>query len=347
MKKIFVSYSSFDEQIVSLFIEKVLCAGSGVDKDDIALSTIGDAAEENEDNGCLDILMQSKICFLMVSDNYRKCEACLQEMSVAFMKNDVIKKILLLSGFSQKRIGYFSLVQGAPISDADGLDSIHDLLVETYSTRVQTAFWNRCKNEFLAELHLSGDFSNHNGMVIRDDEVMDILDMREAFERHINSYTATINSFTEELQAFTHKLSGMTQSLSQLNSNPQNFTPNKVRNILLDGAEQNNRLAQFFENNIPALQNDFDAAMKYAIMLQQSIKSDPVVKAQNKEQCGLLISSLVSSRDEIRSFRNALSEMVDLDNTYRKSKLRLIKAVDKMLDMLAFCVSRANDYQLS
>jgi len=349
VKKVFVSYSSLDEQVVSLFIDKVICDGAGLDKEDILFSAREIFATENDRHSYFEGLKQCRICFFMVSDNYRKSEECLQEMGSLITWNDIIRKIIIMPDTSFDRIGYLSLHDGISISNADGLDAVHDLLVDACDTRVQTAFWNRSKAVFIEKLSGLVGPSNRNEVVVFNDgrEELDLLDMREAFDKYLSSYTTTVNAFAEEIKIFTQKLNEMSQALTLLNRNPEAFTPSRVRRILLDGAEQNDKLAAFFENNTPSLQNDFDAAMKYAIMMQESGAFDAAVKAQNREQCRILISTLVSLRAEVRSFRDAMSDIVDLDKTYRKSKLRLIKAVDQMLDVLAFCVSRANDYQLT
>ena len=156
-KKVFISHASEDKQIVSLFVDQILCAGSGVNIEDVIYTSRDDSGVVNgyDIPSCIkDGIKQAAIFFMMVSEKYKESEVCLNEMGAAWMRDELPKKILLMPGSGFNKIGWLmSLSKGTELSDSSGLDALHDQIIDILSTRIQTATWNRCKEVFLNKLN--------------------------------------------------------------------------------------------------------------------------------------------------------------------------------------------------
>ena len=82
-KKVFISHAAIDQQIVSLFVDQIICFGSGISIEDVVYTSREDSGIINGDDIPLSIKDGIKECmlfFMMVSDGYKKSEVCLNEM---------------------------------------------------------------------------------------------------------------------------------------------------------------------------------------------------------------------------------------------------------------------------
>lgn len=350
-KKIFISHASADEKVVSLFIDQILVAGSGVKLEDVVYTTRVDTSIANGEDIPATIRKELKECDLfvmMVSNHYRNSEVCLNEMGAAWMRENLPKLILLLPGIGFERIGWLmSLSKGTQLTDADGLDQIHDQIVELTATKVKTATWNRSKTHFLDQIHAydaptaAGTDSPIAVVQFEEEEEMDILDMREGFETHTNSYSSILILFSDAMNEYSEQLSNMTKKLNNLQLNPQSMTPTQLRGVFVKGAQHTDDLSCLYEEKTPELRYHFDKSIEYAIKLQQAAVNDEV-KEDNKMQFKKLVDTMISAREELNGFRKSLDEPIVLDKHFKKSQLRLRVAMDNFLEVVSFCISRSS-----
>lgn len=353
-KKIFISHASVDEQIVSLFVDQVLCNGSGIKIEDIVYTSREDSGIVNGDDIPLSIKDGIKECmlfFMMVSDGYKKSEVCLNEMGAAWMRDDLKKKIILLPGVDFNEIGWLmSLNKATKILDSSGLDAIHDQIENLLSIKVQTATWNRCKETFIKRVQelISNDTESSvacSDTTVNDDE-MDLLDLRDKFNESNYLSIEIINALSGELGNYSTKMKSSTTKLNKIAANPKIYSTAQIRGVLFKCANDMDHLSAFYETKIPLLKDYFDHFIEYASMMNQFPCSDDI-KDANRQATKTMIDNMIGAKDEITKFKSTLAELADIDKTLKKSKNRLVDANQQLLDVISFCISRATDYLIS
>ena len=97
-KRIFISHSSKDKQIVSNFIDHILCLGIGINRTDIFCTSIEDIAIRNGEDIRAHIqgnIRCADFSFLLISDNYKSSEICLNEMGAVWAYDSNVRLYLL------------------------------------------------------------------------------------------------------------------------------------------------------------------------------------------------------------------------------------------------------------
>ncbi len=86
--RIFISHSSKDRKIVKHFKEKILQLGLKLDADEIFCTSVDDTGIKSGDDFPLEIkrnIKNSTFIILIITDNYKKSEMCLNEMGAAWI----------------------------------------------------------------------------------------------------------------------------------------------------------------------------------------------------------------------------------------------------------------------
>lgn len=210
MAKIFISHSSEDKEVVGLFKNIILNVGLGISDNDIAYTSAPET--DVPTGGSIPKYIKANIAdsdfvFLMISDNYRKSEVCLNEMGTAWALDKNVKP-LLLDNVSSKSVGWlYGMNLCAKIDDADRLDELRDEFLEKYSSRPKTAVWNRQKAEFLAKMATLTQ--NDTALIcitpIEEGEELGLLDYREAFDNHLNLFIQIAGVLTDEMNQLNDK----------------------------------------------------------------------------------------------------------------------------------------------
>lgn len=354
--KVFVSHASADKDLVSLFIDRVIVAGSGVKLEDIMYTSRGDTGVVNGEDIPETIkkgILECGLFFMMVSDNYRNSEVCLNEMGASWMRSDLVRKIIVLPNTGFDKIGWLlSLKKGTKIDDSEGLDMIHDEVVHLAGASIKTATWNRIKAEFLAGLTKTEKGSPNAGSAgsvatppSGDESEMDLLEKHEHFGTNKDAYLFVIRTLTDATEHYNGVIVAMTRKLNHLQDNPQPFSASQVRGIFQGGTAETIRLSEVYEQQSPLLKEHFDQTIKYAILLRDS-NLDAEAKKNDREQCQVLIDSMINTRDKIQSFRNELEKSSNIDKGFFKATERLKKALDGVLEVFAFCVTRVEQYRV-
>lgn len=357
MKKIFISHSSDDEKVVSLFVDKILKAGCGVDADVIVYTSreeTGVVNGEDIPDAIKNGIRESALFFMMVSENYRKSEVCLNEMGAAWIMDGLVRKIMVLPGAGFDKIGWLmSLKKGTKLDDKEGLDKIHDEVLHVLGCPLHTATWNRSRDEFLAELtklaNEAAPMSPEEASLVpmeAGEEEYDLLDMRDGFESNMKAHVEVLNALSTATKHYSEIINHMTDRLNQLRANPGGFSASQVRGVLLNGTIETNQLAGTYEQQAPLLRNHFDLAIKFGIMMQES-GVDEATKKTNRESFKTLIEAMINAKDEFASFRNVISGTNNVDKGFKKANTRLKKALDGLLDVVSFCISRAGEYRMA
>lgn len=152
--KIFISHASIDKRIISQFVDKILTLGCKIDGTDIYCTSIdGLGIKTGVDfrDHIKTSLQVSDFVLLMVSQNYKLSEVCLNEMGAAWVLDKrVIPIIVDAIDFDEMGVVY-KVKQGMKIKDDARLDELYAELLEYYDIKQDMKIWNRHKREFISQ----------------------------------------------------------------------------------------------------------------------------------------------------------------------------------------------------
>lgn len=151
-KKIFISHSSMDKAIVTQFVDHILQLGSNIQTKDICCTSIEEMGIKNGEDIRRHIYTNIKstdFSFLLISQNYKESEICINEMG-AVWAYDANVRLYLLPNITFKSIGWLCDVRQAEfINSAIALDILHKELIEYYSLQDDIATWSRQRETFI------------------------------------------------------------------------------------------------------------------------------------------------------------------------------------------------------
>jgi len=134
---IFVSHSSADKDVVTIFVEKLLRLGLNITKENIFYTSnysTGLKAGDHIPDSLKVALSKMTLFIQFISDNYRQSEVCLNEMGVAWYllpKNAIITLLLPGVGFSQ--IGFLNAQSiGIKLDDKDNMFKLFDDFADNF-----------------------------------------------------------------------------------------------------------------------------------------------------------------------------------------------------------------------
>jgi hypothetical protein len=97
-KRIFISHASKDGVLIGKFVDSIFLLGMGMNSETIAYTSREDTgvpAGESIPQSIQNNIACADIVLLMISDNYKDSEVCLNEMGAAWALNKYIIQILL------------------------------------------------------------------------------------------------------------------------------------------------------------------------------------------------------------------------------------------------------------
>lgn len=352
-KKVFISHASADKEIVSLFVDKILIAGYGLQQEDIFYTSREDTGVANGRNIPQEIkamLSECGLYFLMISDNYRKSEVCLNEMGAAWMVDDKKLKIIMLPNTDFDKIGWILKLNKASDSlNEEHLDNIRDMLIDTFGQKNKTGTWNANKKAFLKEIEVVNPDKADvvlEEVVPESDEELDLLTIRERFDENMSAHNVAILKLTASLTGYTKKIQTGTKQLNTYSVNPSAFSTSQVRGIFARLAKETNEMADINEEQTPLLKNHFDLAVKYGLMLQGK-DIDAATKEDNKNQFRTLLETIRTAREQLNDYKDTIEGIVDLDRSFTKAKNRLKKTLYEQIKAFSFCITRGEEFLLS
>lgn len=150
--KIFVSHSSKDKEIVSEFCDRILRLGIGISVNDIFCTSIEDMDIKNgEDirNHIKDNILSADFSFLLISDNYKESEICLNEMG-AVWTNDGNVRYYLLPNTGFDKIGWLCDTKKAEqLTNEIALDKLYKELTSFYMLDRELDTWSTQRVTFI------------------------------------------------------------------------------------------------------------------------------------------------------------------------------------------------------
>ena len=151
-KKIFISHSSKDSQLVSNFVDHILCLGIGINRNDIFCTSIEDVAIRNGEDirkHIQDNIRCADYSFLLISDNYKASEICLNEMGAVWAYDSNVR-LYLLPDTNFNIIGWLCDTRKAnKITDSVALDLLYKEMCEYYSLPDNFRNWSQQREIFI------------------------------------------------------------------------------------------------------------------------------------------------------------------------------------------------------
>ena len=149
---IFISHSSKDKEIVSEFCDRILRLGIGIEVNDIFCTSIEDMNIKNGDDIRKHIkenILSADFSFLLISENYKKSDICLNEMG-AVWANDNNVRCYLLPNTDFEQIGWlYDNKQAERLTDQVALDKLYNELVNFYNLAGRIETWSRQRETFV------------------------------------------------------------------------------------------------------------------------------------------------------------------------------------------------------
>ena len=150
--KIFISHSSQDKKIILEFFDHILQLGIGVDARDIFCTSIEELGIKNGNDIRVHIrnnIQASDYSFLMISNNYKQSEICLNEMGAVWAYNNNVR-YYLLPGTELDSVGWLCDPKKADAIDSPiALDAIRQELLEYYQLPDNGIEWSRHRQTFI------------------------------------------------------------------------------------------------------------------------------------------------------------------------------------------------------
>jgi phage anti-repressor protein len=158
-RKIFISHSSKDKDVVENFTKNILRSGMGISDEDIfCTSNVGTDIQTGEDirKHIKENLKYCDYVFLMISKNYNESVVCLNEMGAAWVLDKQVKPLLLPETTIEKDLGWiFHTNIASKIEERATLDKLYDELCKRYSIEKKAENWGRDAESFLQCLKTS------------------------------------------------------------------------------------------------------------------------------------------------------------------------------------------------
>ncbi|MCH2488714.1 MAG: toll/interleukin-1 receptor domain-containing protein [Flavobacteriales bacterium] len=154
--KIFISHSSKDKYLVDAFVEKILISGCGINEKNIFCTSIeGLGIKTGNDfrNHILSELLTSDYSFLLISNNYKKSDICLNEMGASWALKNLDVKPFLFPNVDFNSIGtLYNVKQASRLNDSFALDNLFEELTNRYEITKSITRWNKFKLNFIESI---------------------------------------------------------------------------------------------------------------------------------------------------------------------------------------------------
>lgn len=151
--KIFISHSSKDKLIVDAFVENILILGCGISEKNIFCTSIDGLGIKNGNDfrqHILNELQSSDYSFLLISNNYKKSDICLNEMGASWAIKNLEVKPFLFPNIDFDSIGtLYSVKQVSRLNNGVDLDELFEEITLKYGINKSTTRWNKYKFDFL------------------------------------------------------------------------------------------------------------------------------------------------------------------------------------------------------
>lgn len=350
-KRIFISHASKDKELIGKFVDSILLLGMGVDSETIAYTSREDTGvppgesipEFIQSNiACADIVL------LMISDNYKDSEVCLNEMGAAWALNKYIIQILLPNTSFDKLGWLCSLDKAIKIDNPESIDILSEVVTDRLDISIKPTVWNRNKTAFTSYCTtLTTTLPAIIESKVVDDmepdaEEFGFLDYKELLESEVLESNKVCLIITEAQQECTLGIEANTAKLNGLN--PQYPNVAQVKGIMVATARVMDKLSDVQENNTYLLKQHFFRMVDIA--LKMSSVSIPTTEEDMKtgfDSVRELLTAINGAKLGLVSFKTAVDELPKAESTIIKARKRLSSSLNDLLIVLDECLAKGQE----
>lgn len=331
MPKVFISHSSADKEIVLLFKDVILKAGIGLSDADIFFTSspeTGVPIGKNIPEYIKTNLRDCDYAFLMISENYKRSEVCLNEMGAAMVLGKRLFPILLYD-YSFDKVGW--LIDRdlcVRIEDEGRLDEIRDVF-NSNGLPSRTSVWNRARNEFIQKLSQS---EKTEDVVVKGllDYQIAINDSQEKYNKNMDCLNSTINASKNTAKCL-------------IEAHNASFDIQERKQLLEKLAVALNRWADEMDRLLPTV---FDSLMSSLDSVAEIIKMTSV-SSKDKEywmsQVRWFLKQCEDNRKIVECDRQMIQSQVDMVTEQIVAKNRVLKGYDFLFDTFDMAVKKINE----
>ena len=154
-KRVFISHSSKDKQYVTDFVNHILCLGIGLSLDNIFCTSIEDMTMRNGEDIRMHIqenIRSAEYSFLLISNNYKASEVCVNEMGAVWAYEANVR-LFLLPNTDFTSIGWLCDTRKADkLTDSVALDRLYKEMVEYFSLKENLIHWSQQREMFVGRV---------------------------------------------------------------------------------------------------------------------------------------------------------------------------------------------------
>lgn len=159
-KRVFISHSSKDKDIIEKFTDHILQLGIGLKPEDIFCTSIEEMGIKNGEDirhHIRENVQTADFSFLMISKNYKQSEICLNEMGAVWATDNQVR-YYILPDVDFKEIGWLcDAYKADKLCDSVVLDTLQEELTNFYGLPHRGAIWSRHRQNFIDYLGNGGD----------------------------------------------------------------------------------------------------------------------------------------------------------------------------------------------
>lgn len=351
-KRIFISHASKDKDLVSKFVDSIMLLGMGLKSEIIAYTSREDTGVmpgESIPHFIQNNIACADVVLLMISDNYKSSEVCLNEMGAAWALDKHIIQILL-PNTSFDKLGWLESLNKAIKIDCDeSIDSLCEIFSDKLDFGIKPSVWNRNKSAFLSYCS-SLSYTNLPSVVAsdiiapEDDGIADLgfLDYRELVDADVQTVSTICQALTDAMHEHTETLTVSTARLRNINQHHPNISYTKE--IMRTTAKGTDRLSEKIEDNAPGLKKSFFSMIKNAAKMKALVKSGNEENMKNEyDSINSLLMSLSEIKSGVASLKNAVDTMPKAEQTINKSRKRLSNNLSDLIDIFDDCISKSQE----
>lgn len=351
-KRIFISHASKDGELIGKFVDSIFLLGMGMDSEIIAYTSREDTgvpAGESIPQFIQDNIACADIVLLMISDNYKSSEVCLNEMGAAWALNKHIIQILLPNTSFDKLGWLCSLDKALKIDDADSIDGLCEVFADKLDIGIKPSAWNRNKSAFLAYCStlspsLLPTVIEPEVVEVTEDDVEEwgFLDYREALENEAANVSQICVTLSDAIYKHNSMLNSSTRKLQSINPAHPNIS--QAKGIMRATANGMDQLSVIFEDNTPLLQSSFFNMVDYATQMKSLTASDSEETMEEEYNAiSELLKAISGAKVGSISFKESVDALPKAEQTINKSKKRLSNSLADIIDVLDECISKGQE----
>lgn len=351
-KRIFISHASKDGELIGKFVDSIFILGMGMDSEIIAFTSREDTgvpAGESIPQFIQDNIACADIVLLMISDNYKDSEVCLNEMGAAWALNKHIIQILLPNTSFDKLGWLCSLDKALKIDDANSLDGLCEVFTDKLDICIKPSSWNRNKTAFtsycstLSPTLLLYGIEPEVVEVVEDNvEEWGFLDYREALENEAANVSQICIILSDAIYKHNNMLNSSTRKLQSINPAHPNIS--QAKGIMRAAANGMDNLSVIFEDNTPLLQSSFFNMVDYATKMKSLTASDSEETMEEEYNAiSELLKAVSGAKLSSISFKESVDALPKAEQTINKSKKRLSNSLANIIGVLDECISKGQE----